>query len=183
MWNSHFHPSSWRNAGPRVVSPKRRCNRHDASPCRAPGRRSALKIQSQVRVQHALKRFLVQVLNDENQARATVVAWPFIDLGGRMEHVLDRVDDDGLVIDLGDIDQALDAQDIGAVGLRYHVERAGDLAPFQGLVEIKREAVDVIVMPAPGPRGLRSFLKKNVAALVLQHAPCHVLFVKQEPHK
>ena len=44
-------------------------------------------------------------------------------------------------------------------------------------------AVDVIVMPAPGPRGLRSFLKKNVAALVLQHAPCHVLFVKQEPHK
>lgn len=39
-------------------------------------------------------------------------------------------------------------------------------------------AVDVIVMPAPGPRGMGSFFKKNVAALVLQHAPCHVLFVK-----
>lgn len=39
-------------------------------------------------------------------------------------------------------------------------------------------AVDVIVMPAPDPRGLGSFLKKNVAALVLQHAPCHVLLVR-----
>lgn len=38
--------------------------------------------------------------------------------------------------------------------------------------------VDVIVMPAPGPTGLGSFLKKNVAALVMQHTPCHVLFVK-----
>ena len=38
--------------------------------------------------------------------------------------------------------------------------------------------VDVIVMPAPGPRGLGSFFKKNVTALVMQHAPCHVWFVK-----
>jgi nucleotide-binding universal stress UspA family protein len=38
--------------------------------------------------------------------------------------------------------------------------------------------VDVVVMPAPGPRGMGSFFKKNVAALVLQHAPCHVWFVK-----
>jgi universal stress protein A len=38
--------------------------------------------------------------------------------------------------------------------------------------------VDVIVMPAPGPRGLGSFLKKNVAVLVMQFAPCHVFFVK-----
>ena len=38
--------------------------------------------------------------------------------------------------------------------------------------------VDVIVMPAPGPKGLGSFLKKNVAALVMQQTPCHVLFVK-----
>jgi len=38
--------------------------------------------------------------------------------------------------------------------------------------------VDVIVMPAPGPGGLGSFFKKNVAALVMQQAPCHVLFIK-----
>ena len=38
--------------------------------------------------------------------------------------------------------------------------------------------VDVIVMPATGPRGLGSIFKKNVTALVMQHAPCHVLFVR-----
>jgi nucleotide-binding universal stress UspA family protein len=39
-------------------------------------------------------------------------------------------------------------------------------------------AVDLIVMPAPGPKGLGSILKKNVAASVMRRAPCHVLFVK-----
>lgn len=38
--------------------------------------------------------------------------------------------------------------------------------------------VDVIIMPAPGPRGMGSFFKKNVSTLVMQHAPCHLLFVR-----
>ena len=38
--------------------------------------------------------------------------------------------------------------------------------------------VDVVVMPASGPKGMGSFLKKNIAALVMQQAPCHVLLVR-----
>lgn len=38
--------------------------------------------------------------------------------------------------------------------------------------------VDLIVMPAPGRRGMGSFFKKNVTALVIQYAPCHVFFVR-----
>ena len=38
--------------------------------------------------------------------------------------------------------------------------------------------VDLIVMPAPGHKGLGSLFKKNVTALVMQHAPCHVFFVR-----
>ncbi len=67
------------------------------------------------------------------------------------------------------IKEELSVEQIQVVGTPVHqviVDKAGGLG------------VDVIVMPAPGPRGLGSFLKKNVAALVLQNAPCHVLFVK-----
>ena len=49
---------------------------------------------------------------------------------------------------------------------RVIVEKASDLG------------VDLIVLPAPGPKGFGSFLKKNVAALVLKQAPCHVLIIK-----
>ena len=38
--------------------------------------------------------------------------------------------------------------------------------------------VDLIVMPAPGHKGMGSFFKKNISILVLQHSPCHVFFVK-----
>jgi len=67
------------------------------------------------------------------------------------------------------IKETIPVEEIHIAGTPVHqviVQKAGGLA------------VDVIVMPAPAPRGLGSFLKKNVAALVLQHAPCHVLFVK-----
>ena len=37
---------------------------------------------------------------------------------------------------------------------------------------------DLIVMPAPGRKGLGSFIKKNVTVLMMQHAPCHVFLVR-----
>lgn len=46
------------------------------------------------------------------------------------------------------------------------------------LEKAKGLSVDVIVMPAPGAKGLGSVFKKNVAALVFQQTPCHVLFIK-----
>lgn len=48
---------------------------------------------------------------------------------------------------------------------RVIVEKAGDLG------------VDLIVLPAPGPKGLGSFLKKNIAALVMQQSLCHVMLI------
>ena len=60
-------------------------------------------------------------------------------------------------------------EEIHIVGTPVHrviVDKARDLE------------VDVIVMPAPGHRGLGSFFRKNIAALVSQQAPCHVLFLK-----
>ena len=60
--------------------------------------------------------------------------------------MLDRVDDDGLVIDLRHVEQSLYAQYIGAMGLRHHIERPSDFSPFQRLVEIQRETMNVVVV-------------------------------------
>jgi len=63
----------------------------------------------------------------------------------------------------------ISVEEIHIAGTPVHrviVEKAGDLG------------VDVIVIPSPGPRGIGSFLKKNVAVLVMQQSPCHVLFVR-----
>ncbi|MBW2443581.1 MAG: universal stress protein [Deltaproteobacteria bacterium] len=38
--------------------------------------------------------------------------------------------------------------------------------------------VDLIVMPAPGHKGLGSFFKKSVTALIIQRARCHVFLVR-----
>jgi nucleotide-binding universal stress UspA family protein len=67
------------------------------------------------------------------------------------------------------IKEEISVEEIQIAGTPVHrviVDKAGDLG------------VDVVVMATPGPRGMGSFLKKNVAALVMQQAPCHVLFVR-----
>ena len=67
------------------------------------------------------------------------------------------------------VEDAIPVQAIQMAGTPVHqviLGRARDLG------------VDLIVMPTPGQRGLGSFFKKNVTALVMQQAPCHVLFVK-----
>ena len=67
------------------------------------------------------------------------------------------------------IKETVPVEEIHITGTPVHqviVEKAADLN------------VDLIVLPAPGPKGFGSFLKKNIAALVLQHAPCHVLLIK-----
>lgn len=64
---------------------------------------------------------------------------------------------------------AITVKEIHISGTPVHrviVEKAADLG------------VDLIVLPAPGPKGLGSFLKKNVVELVMQQASCHVLFMR-----
>ena len=66
------------------------------------------------------------------------------------------------------VEEAIDVEAIQMAGTPVHqviLEKARDLT------------VDLIVMPAPGRKGLGSLFKKNVTALVMQHAPCHVFFV------
>ena len=68
-----------------------------------------------------------------------------------------------------EIKEAIPVEEIHIAGTPVHrviVDKARDLA------------VDVIVMPVPGPRGMGSFFKKNVTALVLPYAPCHVFLVR-----
>lgn len=65
--------------------------------------------------------------------------------------------------------EAITVEAIQMAGTPVHqviIEKAGDLQ------------VDLIVMPVPGQRGMGSFFKKNSSALVMQHAPCHVFFVR-----
>ena len=67
------------------------------------------------------------------------------------------------------IRETVHVEEIHITGTPVHkviVEKAADLG------------VDLIVLPAPGPKGFGSFLKKNVAALVMQRASCHVLLIK-----
>ena len=67
------------------------------------------------------------------------------------------------------IKKTVSVEEIHITGTPVHrviVEKAGDLG------------VDLIVLPAPGPKGWGSFLKKNVATLVTQQSPCHVLLIK-----
>ena len=67
------------------------------------------------------------------------------------------------------VDDAIAVEAIQMAGTPVHqvvIDIAGNLE------------VDLIVMQAPGCRGMGSILKKSVAALVLQQAPCHVFFVR-----
>ena len=67
------------------------------------------------------------------------------------------------------IRETVHVEEIHITGTPIHrviVEKAADLG------------ADMIVLPAPGPKGFGSFLKKNVATLVLQQSPCHVLLIK-----
>lgn len=107
------------------------------------------EFEREIGVHHAFHCFLLQIPDDENEAGTAVVTRPFLDLGRRMEHMLDGMHDDRLVvIEFLQVQQAFDAQDVGAVGLGHHIQRTGDPVPFQRLVEIQHEGMNVIVMPA-----------------------------------
>ena len=67
------------------------------------------------------------------------------------------------------VDEAIAVEAIHAAGTPVH----------QVIIDIARDLeADLICMPAPGHKGMGSFFKKSVTALVMQHAPCHVFFVR-----
>ena len=64
------------------------------------------------------------VAHDENEAAAAVLGRPAIEPGGRMEDVLHAVDHGGPVGALGDVDDALQAQEIAAAVLGQNLRAA-----------------------------------------------------------
>jgi len=67
-----------------------------------------------------------------------------------------------------------DADVLDALEVRYHVQRAGAVAP--ALVDVAEEAsIDLIVMGTQGQRGLRRAFLGSTAREVLRTAPCPVL--------
>jgi nucleotide-binding universal stress UspA family protein len=68
----------------------------------------------------------------------------------------------------------IDDETLDALDVRYHVRRAGAVAP--ALVEMAKEtSVDLIVMGTQGQRGLRRAILGSAAREVLRTAPCPVL--------
>src|SRR4051794_32498852 len=60
---------------------------------------------------------------DEHEARAAVAGGPAVEPGGRVEDVLDAVDDGGPVGALGDVDDALQAQQVAAAVLGQRLQQ------------------------------------------------------------
>ena len=98
--------------------------------------------------------------------------------GGAMEHVQkQRIDKEqnelsGLIPD--SIKNSIAVEEIQVTGLpmaRVIVQKALELS------------IDVIVMPAQGPKGWLRFFKENVMQRVIQNAPCSVYAVRDPQNK
>src|SRR5260221_8892538 len=94
-----------------------------------------------------LDRFARDVADDENEAGAAVAVGPAIEMQWRMHEVLDAIDHDrrGAV---ADIEDALDAQHVGAVGVEEHGQPDAEDGPVDRAVEGHGEGMDARIMAA-----------------------------------
>ena len=81
----------------------------------------------------------------KTRRRAAVGVGPGRQLDRRMEEMLDPVDGDRPGR-LGDIEHALDAQQIGAVERDHHLDPIGEFVPVQGRRPRQAEGADMLVM-------------------------------------
>src|SRR6516164_7901910 len=107
----------------------------------------------------------VDVPGDEDQAGAPIGIRPGLELHRWMEQMLHAVDGDG-AIRAGDVQHALDAQQIGAMERDHHLDPVGEAIPVQRAAARHAEGADVVVMAVPVETAVMPVIRVMIVVII-----------------